>query len=1512
MPGPTPTADRNLIFGLLALHMDFVTREQLLDAMHAWMLDKHTALGDILCRRGILAEDERHVLDLALEKNLKRHGGDHQASLAALRVESGVREDLGRLDDADVQASVATLPPTPVQRDTPPLPRDPSGGSFTSPATVGFTPAPAGVRYRRLRPHARGGLGEVFVAVDEELKREVALKEIQDRFADENESRARFLREAEITGHLEHPSVVPVYGLGVYADGRPYYAMRFIRGESMAAAIERFHRADAQPNRDSGERSLALRELLGRFVAVCQAVGYAHSRGVIHRDLKPSNVMLGEYGETLVVDWGLAKALGQSDSTQTVAERPVPTGPARGLGTEMGQAVGTPAFMPPEQACGRLDQVGPHSDVFALGATLYCLLTGQAPYGGPEAMIQAVMAEVVPARQRKASVPAALEAVCAKAMAARPEDRYLRARALAEDVERWLAGEPVEAWPEPLAVRMGRWVRKHRVLAASTAVALMVTLVLGTAGGVWVQQQKEQERQAQMDRQERAREQAEAGLAQAAKLRDEYHFKAAEKLLKEQVGASVAQAADSTLQDKLAQAERDLKLARDLDEVRQKAATQGQGKWDPNRVAWEYPQVLATHGLDVLKGNLDELVQTIKASAVRANIVAALDDWTSEEGDTQLRGRLLKMANLVDEPDLWRQGVRKALAQGDVRRLPPFLHGTKQGKPTPGVVRLLALAMGENQEAMDLLRQMQWERPQDFWFHCTLGNRFLVLRKYTEAVECYRMAAVLRPDIPVAYNNLGAALADKGKVEEAIAYFRKTIEIDPNWAMAHYNLGVALKAKGKVEEAITCFRQAISLDPKLAVAHINLGVALEDKGKVEEAIACYRQAIAIDPRHALAHTNLGNALKAKGKEEAIACFRKAIALDPKYVLAHTGLGIALYDKGKMEDAMACYRQAIALDPKLAMAHYSLGNALKAKGKVDEAIACFRKALAIDPNDSKVHAKLGNALHENRKVEEAIACYRQAIALDPKFAQAYHNLGNALKAKGEVEEAIASYQKAFDLDPKFAEAHNGLGIILCDVKKDYDGAIACFHKAIALDPKHALAHHNLGVALLAQGKQEEAIDCFRKAIALEPRYAQAHNILGTALLRKGKVEEAIVCYRRALALDPKDASAHDNLGYVLYGKGKVDEAIACYRQAIALDSKRDRAHFNLGLLLASKGKVEEAIACIRKAIELDPKLPPPYFNLGNDFKAKGKVEEAITCFRQAISLDPKLAVAHINLGVALEDKGKVEEAIACYRQAIAIDPRHALAHTNLGNALKAKGKEEAIACFRKAIALDPKFAHAHGALGQTLLQKGRFAEARDASSRALQLLPQGHPLRTGVSRQLEECLRLANMEEKLSPILRGAVTPAGAEECLEVASLCQRKHWHATAARFTLDAFLARAKLADDLQQQHRYNAACSAARAAAGQAEDALLLPDKVALMLRRQALRWLNAELAMWKRQLEQGEAGPSRLARILGHWQKDSDLASLRDLEPLGRLDADERQQWRNFWQEVDALLARTRPGK
>jgi serine/threonine-protein kinase len=483
---PPPNADRNLLFGILALQMDFISRDSLIAATQTWVFEKTKPLGQILAEQGVLTAERLSLLDALVAEHLKAHRNDPQQSLAVLSSVSSVRQQLRSIPDDDLQASLVVA--------------GSATGSDTL-ATGAYVPkSEGGLRYRILRPHAKGGLGEVFVAEDCELHREVALKEIQSEHAQDSHSRSRFLLEAEITGGLEHPGVVPVYGLGRYDDGRPFYAMRFVKGDSLKEAIKRFHDADVA-GRDASERRLALRQLIGRFIDVCNAVAYAHSRGVLHRDLKPGNVMLGKYGETLVVDWGLAKPVGRPESAGAIAEATLRPSSGSGVAlTQMGSAIGTPAFMSPEQAAGRLDQMSAASDVYSLGATLYCLLTGRAPVESKDvgAVLAAVQkGEFPPPRQIKRDVSPALEAVCLKAMALQPEARYPSPRALADDLEHWLADEPVTAYREPWVARLARWGRRHRPLVTGAAALLLTAVAALTVSLVVVNREK--------DRAERAR-----------------------------------------------------------------------------------------------------------------------------------------------------------------------------------------------------------------------------------------------------------------------------------------------------------------------------------------------------------------------------------------------------------------------------------------------------------------------------------------------------------------------------------------------------------------------------------------------------------------------------------------------------------------------------------------------------------------------------------------------------------------------------------------------------------------------------------------------------------------------------------------------------------------------------------------------------------------------------------------------------------------------------------------------
>jgi serine/threonine-protein kinase len=463
-------AERDLLFGLLALQNGLIDQAQLVAALQAWTLDKARTLADHLVGRGELDADDRSAVEALVTRHIKKHGGDLGRSLAAIPTGRSTRESLAGVHDPDLGGTLARLDSASTQ--------PAEDADRTESYAVGKATSD-GQRFRVLRPHARGGLGAIFIALDEELCREVALKQILERHADDPNSRARFLMEAEITGGLEHPGIVPVYGLGTHADGRPFYAMRFIKGDSLKEAIDRFH-ADESLSHDPGRRSLALQKLLRRFLDVCNAIEYAHTRGVLHRDIKPGNIIVGRHGETLVVDWGLAKAQGRADA-DALDERPLlPSSASGSAETLPGSALGTPAYMSPEQAIGRLEDLGPRSDVYSLGATLYCLLTGRAPVEGDDlgAVLRAVQrGEFPPPRRLDPAIDRAIEAVCLKAMALRPEDRYASPRALADDLERWLADEPVSAYPEPRWERTRRQLKRHRSLVGALAIGGPVAII---------------------------------------------------------------------------------------------------------------------------------------------------------------------------------------------------------------------------------------------------------------------------------------------------------------------------------------------------------------------------------------------------------------------------------------------------------------------------------------------------------------------------------------------------------------------------------------------------------------------------------------------------------------------------------------------------------------------------------------------------------------------------------------------------------------------------------------------------------------------------------------------------------------------------------------------------------------------------------------------------------------------------------------------------------------------------
>jgi serine/threonine-protein kinase len=613
---------------------------------------------------------------------------DHPASDAAL--DAGLAAAFGPDSGPPIptgasvlKALAADLPAVPrVQLREPPTEGPAPVNLPDSPARPEEPSDPEG-RYQLLGEIARGGMGAVHRGRDADLGREVAVKVLLETHQGKTELVQRFVEEAQIAGQLQHPGITPVYELGQFRDRRPYFAMKLVKGKTLAALLA----ARKDPGEDQPR-------FVGIFGQVCQTLAYAHARGVIHRDLKPSNVMVGAFGEVQVMDWGLAKVLGEQPSR----ERPSPeevsvirtqrsqgaATPEVGVHTEAGTMLGTPAYVAPEQARGEVELVDERADVFGLGAILCEILTGRPPFTGKgaEAQRKAQTAQLDDAHARLDGCGAEGELIglAKRCLAAEPWQRPQHAGEVAEAVTAYQQSV-VERLRQAELARAHERVkaqeeRKRRRLAVGLAAAVVGVVLVGGGSAFWLLRQAAERRLA-------LRQGVEVALDKAAELQQQARWAEARAVL-DQAEHRLGDAGPADLRRRVQQARADLELVDRLDAARLKAATLVEGQFDFTGAARDYAVAFRQAQLGQPGDEVAAVAARLRASAVKDQLVAALDDWAGLTTDRPGRAWLLAVARQAD-PDRWRarlrdpkvwqdRGALERLArQAQVERLSPSL-----------------------------------------------------------------------------------------------------------------------------------------------------------------------------------------------------------------------------------------------------------------------------------------------------------------------------------------------------------------------------------------------------------------------------------------------------------------------------------------------------------------------------------------------------------------------------------------------------------------------------------------------------------------------------------------------------------------------------------------------------------------------------------------------------------------------------------------------------------------------
>jgi serine/threonine-protein kinase len=1095
--------DRNLLFGILALQLEFVDSSQFTEACAAWAVARQKTLAEILVERGWMTSSDSNEVAQLVERKIAKHAGDAHKSLLMeatghMPLPSGSASQLEATLDSSAKSGDCAEPLD--THASTPSGSTPSG--YSQMETLNYEMPEERSRYSLTKMHGEGGIGRVWQAHDQRLNRQVALKEIRpDREASATATK-RFAKEAQITSQLEHPNIVPVYELsGGPESSRSFYTMRFVRGDTFRDAIDAYHRH----RREGKATELELRELLSSFIAICNAIGYAHSRGVLHRDLKPSNVMVGSFGEVVVLDWGLAKMIDQpdDDDENLLESGPISVTDDVGLdATIQGAVLGTLPYMAPEQAAGRIDKIDSRTDIYGLGAILFAILTGDHPHRGTSTreVRSQILNEPTPrVRAENSKVHPVLDAICAKAMAKKRSERYAKARDLAEDVRRWLADEPIDCYAEPMTMRVGRWLRRHRTWTQAIAAALLIVTGVSVTAVLVV----ERARQAEKDAKERANQSLQAEtLAKAEATR---RFEEA----RDSVDTMMTGVSEVLTYFPGMQALREQLLTQAVERYQQFTAD----KEDDPKLQAETARAMIRLG-DVFRGlaKYDLAESTYEAAALRMRSQLD-DDPSSKDARLQLASASAKLGVLRADLGDYEESVRsydESLRLYDEQmksQAEPMLESERTGVAVNRAMLLNKRGLTDEAlaelAAAALVFQRLVEGNENPAFlaglamtKANIANALIRSGRNGDAIESANEAMRL-------YSSLADKFPDHPPYLEALATTR-------------LNLAAAYQTSGHDREELTMYEAALSDYDLLVSSRSDVPLYRERQASTQRELAMYLHSLGDNHR---AHDIITTAIETT---EALLNTQIPLAgYHEQWALEQATLGRILNDLGQEEDAAL---------------------------HVNAAIERFDALIESDP-------------------DYAATYQTQRAGCLSALGTFYQKHGDDGAAAAVWEQAVTAFEQLLIVDPNNAAYRNGLAwtcSYLADLhwqREKPDSARDYYDKALQLrlklvdEPEHLNNLARLIVACrdpdLAAG--DRAIEAAKKATALAPENARFATTLGSVYARFGRYAEAIETLRAIDKLETKGGTTHDFwLAFALVkhnAEGDINEARNRFEQAV---------------------------------------------------------------------------------------------------------------------------------------------------------------------------------------------------------------------------------------------------------------------------------------------------------------------------------------------------------------------------